>query len=112
MQDALILAVIFLLLWGGHWMPWRICLPLIDRNGELHRCLAYIYGCGCILIGFALWILMQPALLSGRSAFLFLAADMIAAGLGTLAPRLVRWIVVARAAQRDLATYEQTITDR
>jgi len=107
--SGLILGVVFLLLWGGHWMPWAVVPGATDEKGQLHRVLAYGYGCVCILVGFALWVITSHALVSGWSAFLFLGKDMIAAGLGTMMPRMVRWIQEHRALQADVELYEQVV---
>lgn len=115
MMEWIVLVVIFLLLWGGHWMRWRIFPPLVNERGDLHRPLAYLYGCLCILVGFATWCLVRAAIhpmVSVWRALLFLALDMVAAGAGTMAPRLVKWIEESRARKADVEDYEQAIQDR
>ena len=59
MFEGLILLVVFLLLWGGHWMRWRVIPFLVNERGDLHRSLAYVYGCACIMAGFVLWVYTQ-----------------------------------------------------
>lgn len=111
MDAELILGLVFLALWGGHWTPWAV-LNLTDDTGHLHRLLAYGYGCGVIFVGFVLWALAQAQempIISIWSAVDFLARDMVAAGLGTVLPRVLRWIHEYRTLQEDVTEYEQAV---
>jgi len=115
MVDMLVLGMVFLLLWGGHWMRWGVAPFLVNEEGRLHRPLAYGYGCGCILAGFVLWAYVRAQempLVSVWDAAAFLWWDMVAAGAGTMAPRVVRWIEEARNMREDLGDYEQAIKER
>ena len=111
--SGLILLIVFLLLWGGHWLPWRVAPALVDVRGDLKRVPAYIYGVTCILIGFAAWCAMQANSEPGNctacepmiyvwDSFAFLVMDVIAAGVGTVVPRIVRWALEAQARKGDL----------
>jgi len=112
-EEWLILGFVGLLLWGGHWMPWRLVPFLVDEKKELHRPLAYIYGCLCILAGVALWgTLQETPLVSVWITMQFLVRTMAAAGLSTMAPRIVKWVLESQAARADKADYEQAIKAR
>lgn len=92
-------------------MPWAV-LNLADDRGELHRVLAYGYGCTVILIGFVLWALMQAQtmpIVSVWLAVVFLIEDMAAAFCGIMLPRVIRWIHELRTLRDDVANYEQAI---
>ena len=109
-MDTLILALVALGLWGGHWMRWSIFPGFTDANGELHRPLAYAYGMLCVLAGVVVWIAFQ----SGTDVYkwdvvLFLSLDIVAAGIGTMLPRVIRWIQDYQALKGDGRDYEQTI---
>jgi len=112
--EGLILLVVFLLLWGGHWMRWRVLPFLVDERGDLHRSLAYVYGCACILAGFALWVSQGQTMpfVRGWDAVWFLARAMIAAGMGTVIPRGIKWIQESQAVREDRVEYEQAIENR
>lgn len=103
---GLILFVVFLLLWGGHWLPWRILPALVDARGDLKRVPAYVYGVLCILAGFAAWCTMQAQsempVVYVWDAFAFLAMDATAAGVGTVMPRVLRWVLEGQAVKGDL----------
>lgn len=74
---GLILTMLLLLI--GHWFPWPV---------KLHRLCAYVYGCVCILLGAAVWLLgEQPALWRG------LCGLTAGAGLATGAGYLIDWIL-------------------
>lgn len=112
--EYLILLMVFLLLWGGHWMRWRVFPWLVDDSGQLHRPLAYVYGTGCILIGFVAWAQVQALnipLVSVWRAVRFLFLDVVAAGAGTMAPRLVKAVEEAIALRGDVEDYEQAIQE-
>lgn len=107
----LVLTVVALLLWGGHWMPWHVAPALVGDDGLLRRPLAYGYGCACILTGFVLYAALHGPMVGSWDAVLFLGADMAVAGLGTIAPRVVRSLLEVRALRRDRA-YEQANQER
>ena len=103
--QGLILLVVFLLLWGGHWLPWRVIPALVDVRGDLKRVPSYVYGTGCILVGFAAWCAMQAQFEPSVyvwDAFAFLVMDTLAAGVGTITPRIVRWLLEGQAVRGDL----------
>jgi hypothetical protein len=112
MVDWLILGLEFLMLWGGHWTPWRVLPFLVDEKGQLHRPFAYGYGCGCILIGFASWAAYHTPVVRAWEAALFLCGLVVAAGLGTMAPRLAQYVIEHRALKGDVQEYEQAIARR
>ena len=113
MDEMVSLLVVFLALWGGHWMLWSVIPFVVDKEQLLHRPLAYVYGCICIFGGFALW----AAMLDSRGveqvdlwrAVRFLALDIVAAGLGTMLPRGVRILREHWALRADNQDYEQTL---
>lgn len=116
MDEAVSLLVVFLALWGGHWMPWSVIPVAVDREQQLHRPLAYAYGCMCIFGGFILW----ATLLNSRGvsqvsiwrAVYFLAFDIVAAGAGTMLPRGARLLREYWALRADKQDYEQALANR
>ena len=114
MRDSLILGLESLLLWGGHWMPWRVAPFLVNERGDLYRLFAYGYGCACIVVGFVLWAYAQAQdmpLVSVWAAVWFLIRDVMAAGVGTILPRIVKALLEYQALRGDVADYEQAIRD-
>ena len=107
MVEGLILALVFLSLWGGHWMPWQVIPFLVDDTGKLHRPLAYGYGCGCILVGFTLWAAWNAPIVGVWQAVCFLCAVIAAAGMGTMLPRIVCWMWEFHRLRGDVREYEQ-----
>lgn len=91
--DALILLVIVLMLWGGHWFPWHVFPALVEPTGkrELKRLVAYTYGVGCIWLGALAYALTrQAAGLEPAVTIVELTQIILAAALGTVLPRLVK----------------------
>lgn len=114
MEHVLILSVVFFAIWGGHWMPWRVVPFLVNERGNLHRPVAYIYGCGWILVSAAAWAQCRSGitpLVSPWESVRFLAEALAAAALGTIMPRCITWVINAQRLKEDVADYEQTITD-
>jgi hypothetical protein len=107
--ELIIWALVILGLWGGHWMPWRVVPFLADRDGHLRRPFAYAYGCGWIFVGVVLWATFQTGLVVVWDVVCFLGAVIVAAGIGTMAPRGVRWISEHRALEGDVEDYEQAL---
>ena len=105
LTERLILIVTGLLLWGGHHVPWRIVPGLTDEKGELERVAAYIYGVACILGGLAWWC----AYLGDWTWFWRVGLLALAAGLGTVLPRLLKREVKRQNLEGDNADYEQTL---
>ena len=109
MHEFYVLLIVFLALWGGHWMPWQVIPLITNERGDLHRPLAYGYGCLCILAGFTLWAAtcqIGPFIIAW-DAVRFLTLDIVTAGFGTLAPRAIRWLWRYESLCRDVAQYEQ-----
>lgn len=107
MRDGLPLILVceFLLLFSGHWLPWRVIPALVDEYGSLRRVPSYIYGTGCIFAGFATWASIyaeRQQVVAVWHPVLVLASLMTAAGLGTIAPRGLRAIIEWRAQIADL----------
>lgn len=103
--QGLILLVVFLLLWGGHWLPWRVLPVLVDERGDLKRVPAYVYGTLCIIGGYAAWCVVQAHLLplvDVWQSLAWLVMVTMAAGLGTVTPRVLRWVLDAQATKGDL----------
>jgi len=114
MERYLILSVAFFAIWGGHWMPWRVVPFLVDERGDLHRPVAYGYGCGWILLCMAAWAHCRSgvvSLVSPWEAVRFLAEALVAAALGAIVPRCITWVISAQRLKEDIADYEQAITD-
>lgn len=101
--DGIILLVVFLLLWGGHWLPWRVIPALVDARGDLKRVPAYVYGVSCLLIGLAAWCAVRGPLVHVRDVLTWAVMEAGAAGLGTVLPRVMRWLLEEQAIRGDLA---------
>jgi hypothetical protein len=82
--NALILLCTALALFFGHHLPWHIVPGLIDETKQLRRVPSYVYGVGCIIAGFALWVTFNHIDPTAVTALIALSA---AAGIGTMLPR-------------------------
>ena len=103
--EALILLVVFLGLWSGHWLPWRVFAALVDERGDLKRVPAYVYGTAWMVFGFALWCVVQAQVMpmvDVWQALAWLMIVVVVAGLGTVTPRVMRWVLDAQARKGDL----------
>lgn len=87
-------------------MPWRVFPGMAQADGQLHRPLAYGYGSVGILGGFALWAAFRAPVVGVWDAALFLLALMVSAGLGTMAPRVLKRVLEHRALQDDVEDLE------
>ena len=105
LTEQLILLVTGLLLWGGHHFRWHIIPGVANEKGLLKRVGAYVYGVGCILAGLAAWC----AYLGDWAWFWRVGLLALAAGLGTILPRLVKWEAERQARDADEQDREQTI---
>ncbi len=105
-QDWFILALTFLGLWAGHWFPWHVWPPLVDQDKRLKPVLCYVYGLAFILGGLWIWCLVHRA---HHEAALFATLLTVAAGAGTVAPRVLRLEMERQALKKDQADYEQAI---
>jgi hypothetical protein len=93
--EALILLVVVLSLWGGHFFPWHIIPVLVDPTGkrELKRMVSYTYGVGCVWLGAVAFALTRQSVgLEATITIPDLTVIIIAAALGTALPRLVKRI--------------------
>jgi len=112
MNEILVLVLVFLAIWGGHYMPWSVFGILVDDAKKLHRPLAYGFGCMCIFAGFVVWVVVMGEVMVNRwLAVRFLALDIVMAGAGAMVPRGIKWICEVQALKGDVADYEQTIDD-
>ena len=116
MNEAIALTIVFLFIWGGHWMPWWICPAIVDEERQLLRPLAYVFGCLGIFLGLVVWALMligdgvvQVGILA---PIWFLAMDIVAAGAGAMLPRAIKLATRYRALEGDNDDYEQAIQER
>ena len=111
--DALLLLLLAVWNFAGHLFPWRVISFAVNREtGQLHRVLAYVYGTFSILAAGGCWALARD--LTGVAvepwdAIAFQALAAVAAGIGTVAPRIVRWVAEAQAREGDVSDYEQAI---
>jgi hypothetical protein len=107
--EPLILATVAAALWIGHEFPWHILPAATDpAERKLRRTLAYTYGVSCILGGLALWCYWHP---EHWAAFRFAALLAVAAGVGTVIPRILDAIEEAQAKAGDLDDYERKLRD-
>jgi hypothetical protein len=108
MCGFLVVLLEFLLVWGGHYLPWRLFAGLVDDCGDLHRPCAYAYGCAAIWIVYAGW---RVWLSSGNALIdvVMLFTLILAAGAGAILPRLLAALLEMRALREDLGDYESAI---
>lgn len=100
---SLILLVVALLLWGGHFFPWHIIPAIVEPTGkrQLKRMFAYAYGVGIIWLGALGFSWINNVLGQGMVINLIdLTTVIVAAGIGTALPRLVKLV---RDVQVDLS---------
>lgn len=112
--DVILLVVIALWNFGAHWFPWKIIPFLVDDTGQLHRIVAYAHGTFTIWCGLCGWALARHLLsmtVLPWDAVTFNGLAMLAAGFGTVSPRVARWIAEARATAGDVVDYEQAIKE-
>lgn len=100
--DWLILVLSFFMLWGSHHFPWKVMGYLVDRQGELKKVPAYVVGITCILASMAAWSYFHGT----WEAFAFLVLVCVAAGLGTIAPRLAKREAEFQALREDVEDYD------
>ena len=105
LTERLILVVTGLALWGGHHFPWHIIPGLTNEKGVLKRELAYVYGVGCILGGLACWC----AYLGDWSWFWRVGLLALAAGVGTMLPRITKGEAERQAMTADREDREQAL---
>lgn len=108
-HDVYFLIGVFLLLWGGHYAPWHIVPALLDDRDQLHRPLAYAYGCLAIFAGMALFAIYHRPQMPTWHMLAFLALDIVAAGAGTMLPRLLRLLSERRSLEADKHDLEELI---
>lgn len=103
--DIVLLGLSFALLYGGHWTPWTMIPSATNEEGKLRPVLSYIYGVTCILLVFIAWTwfrwLAGIATVDIWQPVKFLVLDCVAAGLGTICPRLFRLIKEFGAMLKD-----------
>jgi hypothetical protein len=104
--DWIILFAVALSLWVGHVFPWHILPGVSAKTGELHRVVAYVYGVSCILAGLAVWCVWHP---HHWQAFRFVALLAVAAGAGTVVPRVLEYVAENQARAADLDDYEREV---
>jgi len=113
MNEAIALTIVFLFIWGGHWMPWWVIPAIVDEERLLLRPLAYAYGCLGIFLGLVMWaLLFGGAMVCVWNVVGFVALDIIAAGLGAMLPRGIKLLKEYRALAGDTEDYEQAIQGR
>ena len=105
-SDVLLLVLTFALLYGGHWTPWTIIPGATDARGKLKPVLCYVYGLGIVLAALAAWSYLRwdagIITVGVWEPVRFLALDCVAAGIGTILPRLFRMIREYNARGEDL----------
>jgi len=109
MHDLFFLGIVFLVLWSGHYAPWHVLPFLIDPHGQLHRPLAYAYGCLGIFLGMTLFALYYAPQVDVWHALRFLAFDVLAAGVGTMLPRVLHRLGEGEALAGDVQDLEELV---
>jgi len=106
LSDGLAIVLVGLSQALGHWIPWHLVPALVDERRQLLRPFAYVYGCLWIWLGFLVYALSHPTI---WPALWFLALLIVAAGLGTMAPRAIHEIGEARRLRADRRDLERTL---
>jgi hypothetical protein len=75
---------VFFALLGGHFFRWNVLTILIDERGNLRTVLRYVYGVGCIGLGYTAWVLINADRLVALEAIDAFWVMALAAGLGTV----------------------------
>ena len=111
--DTILLALVAVWNFAGHLFPWHVIPFAVDREtGTLYRILAYAYGGFSIWAACAGWALvrhMTSTAISPWDGVTFHGLALVAAGIGAVAPRIVRWVAEAQAREGDVSDYEQAI---
>jgi len=97
LADVCIAVIVGLLMWGGHHIPWSIIRSAIDENGLLRRPMAYAWGSGWILVAVWAWAARRAA----WDVALYVSIVTVAAGIGTMIPRLLKVLVELPRLQED-----------
>lgn len=96
--DGLILLCTMAALWIGHKHEWHLSRDLTNKDGRLKRLPSYAYGVGCIIAGFAAFCVVHPG---GWIWLMRLSLASLAAGMGTIAPRIFEAMAECRATKDD-----------
>ncbi len=111
--DGLVYAIVFLINWAGHWVPWDAIPAFVDERGELHRILAYVHGTLSIFGGVTLGAAIRQMLGRPRvpvwEGVLYMAFCIFSAGVGTIIPYVVDELKERRILAHDVNDYEQTL---
>ena len=112
--ECVLIGVAFILLWALHWTRWAIVAPAITGEDGMPRLLwRYTLGVGAILAIFLLWAALLPVrAISPWRAAAFLVADVGAAAVGTVLPRVFEVIHEAKVLQEDKADLGQALEAR
>lgn len=81
--NLVILILVSVLMWAGHYTPWWRVPGIHDKDGKLDRIPSYIGGVLCILIGFAIYARLNLTH-TVMQALLFLVLDVLFAGITTM----------------------------
>jgi hypothetical protein len=95
--EFLILLTVFLALIAGHYAPWHYLPFLVNKRGHLLRVPAYTYGVLCILLGMLAY---EKTLLPTTQTEALIRLS-IAAGLGTIIPRIILWLREMRLESKE-----------
>lgn len=103
--DILCAVVIGLLMWAGHHVPWHIVRSAVGDDRQLHRPLAYAWGCGWILVALCVWAARRGT----WEVAVYAALVTVAAGVGTLMPRLLGVLAEVGSLRQDRADLASTL---
>lgn len=105
-STALLLAfLLFVGLFAGHFFRWNVIPKLIDRNGDPHTIVRYIYGVLWIGLGFSLWVSLNSDRAALADSLIIFWIMACAAGAGTVAGYGVDWIIERRVSRQTGAKH-------
>lgn len=112
--EILLVFVAFWLEWGLHWTRWRSVAPAITGEDGMPTLLwRYVFGVGSILLVFVAWAALLPVrVITPWRAALFLTADVAAAALGTVLPRMLAKVHQVAILEEDVEDREQALEAR
>jgi hypothetical protein len=110
--DSILLMLVAVLNFAGHLFPWHVISCAVDGSGKLYRLVAYAYGTTTIWVAVAGWALARHLTgvpVTPWDGVTFHGLGIVAAGVGAVVPRIVRWVAEAQARAGDVSDYEQAI---